>query len=146
MKKSTCIIFQSILLIWFLLDMTGLSFGDKCLVEQSFKDDGIFFAIYLVTFVWFILKDSVGKWDVLIWSGLWFITQFLCHEWYTLFDRGCMGSTEGKIKIFSENIQLFSIEGRYVPDLYHIILHVLILCVFITTLIYIIKGKKMKKK
>ena len=43
MKKIYCIISQVVLLIWFFLDITGLYFGDKCLVTTSYKDDGIFF-------------------------------------------------------------------------------------------------------
>ena len=48
MKKIYCIISQVVLLIWFFLDMTGLYFGDKCLVTTSYKDDGLFFLIYLL--------------------------------------------------------------------------------------------------
>ena len=47
MKETLkCRLVQLILLVWFFLDMTGLSFDDKCLVTQSYKDDGLFFIIY----------------------------------------------------------------------------------------------------
>jgi hypothetical protein len=60
MKKSV-IISCFILLMWFFLDMTGLYFEDTYLVTQSFKDDWIFFAIYLVCFLIFIIKEKIGK-------------------------------------------------------------------------------------
>ena len=34
MKKIYCIVAQVALLLWFFLDMTGLHFGDKCLVAR----------------------------------------------------------------------------------------------------------------
>ena len=34
MKKIYCMIAQVVLLLWFFLDMTGLYFGDKCLVTR----------------------------------------------------------------------------------------------------------------
>ena len=46
MKKKYCMIPLIALLIWFFLDMTGLYFGENCLVTTSYKDDGIFFIIY----------------------------------------------------------------------------------------------------
>ena len=49
MKKRYCIVAQIALLLWFFLDMTGLYFGNKCLVTRSYKEDGIFFLIYLIT-------------------------------------------------------------------------------------------------
>jgi hypothetical protein len=41
--------------------MTGLYFEDTYLVTQSFKDDWIFFVIYLVCFLIFIIKEKIGK-------------------------------------------------------------------------------------
>ena len=53
--KNTCIAFQIILLVWFFLDMIGVYFGDKCLVTQSYKEDGLFFLIYLTAIILFII-------------------------------------------------------------------------------------------
>ena len=118
MKKIYCIIIQMILLIWFFLDMTGFYFEDKCLVVRSYKDDGIFFFVYLVAIILFIVKEKIGKWFVIGWLTMWFITQFICHEWYTIFNGGFMGALEGKIKYFSGTMQWLSIQGRYIPDVY----------------------------
>lgn len=140
--KKNCIIIHMILLIWFLLDMTGVCFGDKCLVTRSYKDDGIFFVIYLVTVILFIVYEKLGKWFVIGWTTMWFATQFACHEWYTIFNGGFMGTLEDKIKRFSGTIQWLKIEGRYIPDVYHTILHILVLFALISTILYVARDKK----
>ena len=142
MKKIHCIAAQITLLVCFFLDMTGVYFGDKCLVTRSYKDDGIYFLIYLATILLFITKDRIGKWLVLVWSAIWFTIQFLCHEWYTIFNSGFMGTLEGKIKYFSGTLQWLKIEGKYIPDIYHTVLHILILLVLASTIMYIKKDKK----
>lgn len=142
MKKMYCIIAQIILLLWFFLDMIGIHFGDKCLVTRSYKDDGVFFLIYLVSMILFITKESIGKWFVIGCMSMWFLIQFICHEWYTIFNGGFMGSLEGKIEYFSGTIQWLQIEGRYIPDVYHTILHILIILALTITIMYIAKNKK----
>ncbi|WP_028510526.1 hypothetical protein [Ruminococcus sp. NK3A76] len=142
MKKRYCIITQTLLLLWFFLDMTGVYFSNSYLVTRSYKDDGLFFLIYLVAMILFIFKEKIGKWAVWVWTSLWFVIQFLCHEWYTIFSKGVMGSLEDKIKYFSGAIKWIEIDGRYIPDVYHTILHILILAVVITTALYIRNSKK----
>ena len=141
-KKQYCIILQIMLLLWFFLDMIGFYIGDKCLVTRSYKDDGIFFVLFFVVVVLFIIKEKVGKWLTVIWLTMWFVIQFICHEWYTIFNEGFMGSLEDKMKYFSGTIQWLEIRGRYIPDVYHTILHILILCVLVCTTIYAIQNKK----
>ena len=53
-----------------------------------------------------------------------------------------MGSLEDKIKYFSGAIKWLEIDGGYIPDVYHTILHILILTVVITSAIYIGNSKK----
>ena len=142
MKKRYCIITQTLLLLWFFLDMTGVYFSNSYLVTRSYKDDGLFFLIYLVAMILFIFKEKIGKWAVWVWTSLWFVIQFFCHEWYTIFSKGVMGSLEDKIKYFSGAIKWIEIDGRYIPDVYHTILHILILAVVITTALYIRNSKK----
>lgn len=76
-----------------------------------------------ITFIVFIFLENIGKCVNLAWLIMWFATQFLSHEWYTIFRSGFMGDMNGKITYFQDCIQLVKIQGRYVPDLYHIILH-----------------------
>ena len=144
MKKQTCIVFQIILLVWFFLDMIGVYFGDSYLVTRSYQDEGAFFLIYLATVLLFIFKEKIGKWAVAVFSSIWFITQFLSHEWYTIFGAGVMGTVEGKIKYFSNALKWLEIDGRYIPDVYHTVLHLLILTVLITTTVYICNSRKRK--
>ena len=143
-KKIYCIIAQLILLLWFFLDMTGLCFGNNCLVSRSYKDDGIFFLIYLIVVILFIVKEQIGKWFVIVWLSMWFAIQFICHEWYTIFNDGFMGTLERKIEYFSGTIQWLQLDGKYIPDVYHTILHILILCALISTIVYSIKITKKK--
>lgn len=142
MKKKHCIIAQIILLIWFFFDMIGIYCGNKCLVTRSYKDDGIFFAVYLVAVILFITKENIGKYFCLVWLMIWFVIQFLCHEWYSIFNSGFMGTLEGKIEYFSGTMQWLKIEGRYIPDIYHTVLHILILFALSSTIMYVIKNKK----
>ncbi|MCB6203105.1 hypothetical protein [Extibacter muris] len=142
MKRKHCIIVQTVLLIWFFLNMTGVYFGDVCLVTRSYKDDGIFFLIYLMAVILFVVKEKIGKWAIIIWTSMWFITQFISHEWYTIFNDGFMGTLESKIDTFSGTMHWLKIEDRYVPDIYHTILHVLILLVLVSTSMYATKNRK----
>ena len=68
-------------------------------------------------------------------------TQFLCHEWYTIFNSGFMGTLEGKIEYFSGTIQWLQIDGRYTRCIsYH--LHILIVISLTVTIIYSAKIRK----
>lgn len=67
MRKRYCIVAQIVLLLWFFLDMTGLYFGNKCLVTRSYKEDGICFLIYLITIILFLAKENIGKYVVIGW-------------------------------------------------------------------------------
>lgn len=142
MQKKWSIIFQLMLLVWFFLDMTGFYLGDMCMVTRSYKEDGLFFLIYLLVVVLFIVKEKIGKWVAITWMTMWFAIQFISHEWYTIFNGGFMGTLEGKIQYFSGTMQWLKIEGKYIPDIYHTFLHIFILCALISTIIYVVKSKK----
>lgn len=114
MKKSV-LISNIILLFWYFLAMIGIKIGDKYLVEGSFKDEWIFMLIPIATFLLMLFTKKIGKILHLIWLGMWFVTQFLSHEWYTIFGNGFMGNIDNKIAYFKDCISLISIEGKYVP-------------------------------
>lgn len=135
---SAFLVTQVLLLAWFFLDMIGVYFKDGYLVTRSYKEDGIFFIIYLATIVLFIIKEKIGKWAVLGWSVMWFITQFMNHELVTITGN----NYEGKMRYFAGSLNWLEIEGVYVPDVYHTILHILILVVIVVGVIYIVKTKK----
>lgn len=136
MKKKVCINANIILLLWFFLNMTGLYFGDKYLVTTSFREEWPFMIIPLAALIVFIVKDNIGKPLLAGWLSMWFITQFLSHEWYTIFGSGFLGDIEGKICYFEDSIKLIQSDTAYIPDLYHIVLHILILIALYTTLRY----------
>lgn len=83
------------LLLWFSLDMIGFKIGGKELVSQAWKEDGIFFIIYLLSFLFFILNTIKGIKILITVLSIWLITQFLSHELYTIVGEG-----EGKIRFF----------------------------------------------
>lgn len=138
MKKKTFLICQILLLIWFFLDMTGVYFKDSYLVTRSYIDDGLFFLIYLSTVVLFLIKDKIGKWAVLAWSVIWFIVQFMSHELVMITGNGY----ENKTHYFEGAVKWLEIDGVYVPDVYHTVLHILILAVTVTGLVYVFGRKK----
>ena len=70
---------------------------------------------------------------------MWLVIQLMCHEWYTIFNSGFMGSLDGKIKYFSKTIHWIDVEGKYIPDVYHTIL---ILCTLTITIIYSIRNRR----
>lgn len=92
-NKNHIIIFNILLLIWFSLDMIGFKIGGKELVSQAWKEDGIFFIIYSLSF--FILNTITGIKVLITVLSIWLITQFLSHELYTI-----VGGGEGKIRFF----------------------------------------------
>lgn len=136
--KISYLITQVLLLAWFFLDMTGVYYTDGYLVTRSYKEDGIFFLIYLAAVVLFIIRDKIGKWAFLIWSVIWFITQFMNHELVTITGN----NSEGKMRYFEGALKWLDIEGVYVPDVYHTVLHVLILAVIVVGVIYVMRSKK----
>ena len=140
MKKKMFLICQILLLIWFFLDMTGVYFKAGYLVTRSYIDDGLFFVIYLATVVLFLIKDKIGKWVVLGWSVIWFIAQFMSHEFVTITGNGY----ENKTHYFEGALKWLEIDGVYVPDVYHTVLHILILAVIVTGAVYVFQRKSKK--
>ena len=139
MDKNTqkAIIFNIPLLAWFFLDMIGFTVGNSELVSQSYKEDGIFLIVYLIALVSFIFFK--GKWKLVlpIWLSIWFLIQMYCHWYFTIF-----GPWDGMNRYFVNTIKLFPQTERYVPDLYHIVLHILILLALVCTIKYVRKSNK----
>ncbi|MBF0780776.1 MULTISPECIES: hypothetical protein [unclassified Granulicatella] len=140
MKKRHVLFLHFLLLLWFALDMTGFCFNHFCLVTSSYQDDGIFFFLYVGVIVLFMTNKTIGNWLSIIFLSLWFLLQFMAHEWYTFFDSGIMGNLQGKIQYFSKTVHWLVIEGKYIPDVYHTILHMLILLTLIGTIRYALKN------
>lgn len=145
MKKKYCVISNIALLCWYFLAMIGVYFENTYLVTSSYKDEWIFMVIPLAAFILFLLKEKIGKFILILWLSMWLVTQFLSHEWYTIFGSGFMGSMEWKIEYFSGAIKFSNSKTVYIPDVYHTILHVLIIVTLVTTIIYSVENRSKGK-
>lgn len=131
------IIFNIPLLVWFFFNMTGLVIGDSILVSQSYREDGIFFIIYVISLVSFTYLKEKCKVVLPIWLSIWFLTQMYSHWYFTIF-----GPWDGKNRFFADTIKLISHSERYIPDLYHIVLHILVLTALINSIKYFKNSRK----
>ncbi|MCR1899259.1 hypothetical protein NSA47_09700 [Irregularibacter muris] len=131
MNKKICFISNLCLLVWFFLDMIGVSIDNGILVTRSYREDGVFFLIFLFLFIGFIFKERLGKYLLSGWLFLWFFTQFLSHWYFTIF-----GPAQGKMNYFADTIKLIPSSTIYIPDFYHIVLHILILISLINMILY----------
>ena len=139
MNKKICFVSNLCLLLWFFLDMIGISINGYILVTRSYKDDGIFFLIFFVLFTWYVFKDKIGKYFLMSWLFIWFSAQFLSHWYFTI-----LGPPQGKINYFADTIKLIPSSNIYIPDLYHIILYILILISLISMIVHYITSTKAK--
>ena len=123
------IVCQLALWVWFLGCTITYRIG-KCLLVEGMGVKSAEFAVLclyslgLIAYHWF---QPAGKWVLFGILLLWFVVQFMCHWFYTIF-----GASESKLKgyneCFKDAVRLFPMsDERLVPDLYHILLHVLIL-------------------
>ena len=125
----TILLVQVTLWIWFLGCTTTYRIGKHLLVEGVGVKSAEFvmLCLYSIGLVSFYFIQPVGQWILLAILMLWFIVQFFCHWYFTLF-----GASEKKIKgyneCFRDSVRIFPMsEKRLIPDLYHIVLHILIL-------------------
>lgn len=123
------IVFQAALWIWFLGCVISYRFGKHLLVEgMGLKSaEFLMLCLYSAGLISYYLIRPIGKWILLGILILWFVVQFFCHWFYTIF-----GANEKKLKgyndCFKGTVRLVpEHEKRIVPDLYHIILHLLII-------------------
>ena len=123
------IICQAALWIWFLGCTITYRIGKHLLVEGVGEKSAEFAVLCLYSFglITFHCFQPAGRWILFGILLLWFIVQFMCHWYFTLF-----GASERKLQgyneCFKDCIRLFPMSNkRLIPDLYHIVLHILIL-------------------
>jgi len=122
------IIVSTLLWIWFLGCTISWRFGKVVLVNGDGVKSLVFVVLVLfsIGMVLYILFEPVGKWVLLSELALWLVVQFFCHEYFTIFgvsERKLTGYNqcfEGTVKVFPVS------ETRLIPDLYHIVLHILL--------------------
>ena len=131
------IILQAALWIWFLGCTFTYRIGKQVLVEGvGFKSvEFRMLCAYTLALILFYACRPVGKGFLFALLLLWIAVQFRCHWYYTIF-----GASEQKLKgyysAFRDTVRIFpASDTRLVPDLYHIVLHILIVlniaCVFL---------------
>lgn len=113
---------------WVLVDGTGIN-------GLEFKWWLIYFACCLI----FIFLELVGKWLLPVFLLVWLIIQFRCHWYFTIF-----GASERKLKgynkCFENTIHIVPASDKcLIPDLYHTLMHLLILLLFVLCVINLFK-------
>jgi hypothetical protein len=91
--------------------------------------------LYTLGIIAFHCFRPSGKWILFGILMLWFIVQFMCHWYFTIF-----GASERKLQgyndCFRDSVRIFPMsDKRLIPDLYHIVLHILILINIVMCLI-----------
>ena len=131
------ILFQAALWIWFLGCTTTYRIGKHLLVEGMGLKSAEFavLCLYSMGLAAFHCFQPAGRWILLGILLLWFAVQFMCHWYYTIF-----GASERKLQgyndCFRDAVRIFPMsDKRLIPDLYHIVLHLLILANIICCLI-----------
>jgi hypothetical protein len=133
-----------VLLFWFTLDITGFSLGKFCLVESPgiLSIDTAWWIIFVFCSILFFLKEKQGKYVLSVFLTAWAIIQYTSHWNYTIF-----GATERKLKgyneYFANTYHVIPTSNRIlIPDLYHIILHILIISLLVLIMVYIFQKRK----
>lgn len=128
-----------VLWLWFLGCTTTWRFGRVLLVEGMGVKSVEFVMLVLFTcgtLIYAVFPD-IGCWVLACELTLWLIVQFFCHWWYTIVGASPK-KLKGYNKCFEGTARLFPVsETRLIPDLYHIVLHLLIAVDLIFVLIYI---------
>lgn len=122
-------------LIRFSLDMIGVYFNNSYPVTRSWSDDGFFWIIYAVFFVAFLTKEKAGKPLLVVWLSVWLVIQLISHELCFLTEK-----TESMIEYFKGSLKWIDSEQVYIPDVYHMLLHILIILALISMIKYRIKS------
>lgn len=120
---------RAALWLWFLGCVTTWRFGRLLLVEGTGVKSAEFamLCLYSLGLALAYACPGVGRWALAAVLALWLAVQFMCHWYFTIF-----GASREKLKGYNEcfrgTARLFPMrEDRLVPDLYHIVLHLLIL-------------------
>ena len=123
------ILIQAALWIWFLGCVTTYRLGKRLLVGGMGVKSAEFcmLCLYSLGLIAYHCFQPAGRWILLGILLLWFAVHFMCHWYFTIF-----GASESKLKGYNDcfrgTVRIFPMsETRLIPDLYHIVLHILIL-------------------
>lgn len=133
----------AMLLFWFTLDITGFALGKFNLVESpGIKSvDAVWWVLFILCAALFLWKERVGKYILSIFLTAWALIQYSSHWHYTLF-----GATERKLRgynhFFGNTYHIIpASDSVLIPDLYHIVLHILILALLIMMIVGMFQNR-----
>lgn len=124
------VLIQAFLWIWFLGCVTTWRFGKYLLVGGVGVKSAEFVMLCMYSFgiIMSHVFPSAGKWILLAVLLLWITVQFFCHWYYTIFGASQKKLT-GYNECFAGSVRIFPVsDTRLIPDMYHIVLHILIIC------------------
>lgn len=119
---------SAVLWVWFLGAVFTWRFGKVLLVEGMGVKSAECFMLVLFSAALgaYLLWEPVGRWVLAGVLAFWLVVQFFCHEYFTLFGASPQ-KLAGYNECFTGTVKLFPPkEGRLIPDLYHIVLHLLL--------------------
>ena len=129
MNMTVTTFVQLLLWIWFLGCTVTWRFGKHILVEGMGIRSAEFamLCLYSIGLISYRFFQPTGKWILFAILVLWFVIQFFCHWYYTIF-----GASEQKLEGYNEcfrgTLRLIPMsDKRLIPEFYHIVLHLLIL-------------------
>lgn len=123
------VLVQIVLWIWFFGCIRTYRIGKYLLVEgMGIKSaEFVMLCLYSIGLISFHFLQPSGKWILFAILMFWLVVQFFCHWYYTIFGVS-EKKLEGYNKCFKDTIHILPVsEKRLIPDLYHMILHILIL-------------------
>jgi len=123
------ILVQAVLWIWFFGCICTYRMGKYLLVEgMGIKSaEFVMLCLFSLGLLVYWCFYPVGKWILFGVLLFWFLVQYFCHWHYTIFGVS-EKKLEGYNACFRDTVRIFPVsEKRLIPDLYHIVLHILIL-------------------
>ncbi len=135
------LLFQIILAVWFFGCICSYRIGRYVLVDgEGIKSPEFgMFCFYIVGIILVSFAPAVGSWWLLVVLSVWIIIQFFCHWYYTIFGA-LEKKLEGYNSYFKNTVHVIPLsDKRIVPDLYHIILHLLLVINFVLVILEVMK-------
>ncbi|HKM33532.1 MAG TPA: hypothetical protein VJY54_02170 [Lachnospiraceae bacterium] len=133
------LIMQIILLVWFFGCIVSYKTKKKTLVDGVGIKSAEFFmlCLYSAGIVTYYVIYDIGRWILLGVLVSWFVVQFFCHWCFTIFGAS-EKKLEGYNKCFRNSVRIIpASETRLIPDLYHIVLHMIILTNIVLIIIFL---------
>lgn len=133
---------SALLWLWFLGCTVTWRIGRHLLVEGMGVRSIEFGMLVCFTggLLFYLAWPPAGRWLLLVLLAVWLTAQFFSHEYYTLFGASPQ-KLAGYRQCFARTVKLFPrCTTRLVPDLYHVVLHLLIAADLLLVLAELLEG------